>query len=157
MGELIERVFHVTLAVTVSIKAIDEELAAETKRRFNNDALASDPMTEENLARDRRLLSAVVGIPHALQSQLLRQVAWALDPLAPYDELITAFGASGSTDCQLIEQVRNILPAGDYQSLRDLCEEDVFYDNTSFYQAAFTTRVANFRLQDMSQNRERMG
>ncbi|HEX9412469.1 MAG TPA: DUF4259 domain-containing protein [Ktedonobacterales bacterium] len=93
---------------------IDEELAAETKRRFNNDALASDPMTEDNLARDRRLLSAVVGTPDALRSQLLHQVAWALDPLDPYDQVITAFGASDSTDCQLIEQVRDALLAGDY-------------------------------------------
>ena len=154
MGELVTRIFRVTLEVTVTANEIDEELAAETKRRFNNDALARDPMTTDNLARDRRLLAAVVGTPEALRGELLRQVSWALDPLHPYDQVLAAFGASGLADTELIERLRTALIPDDYQGLRDLCDDEVFYDNTSFYQAAFTTRVANFRLQATSEGNE---
>jgi hypothetical protein len=146
MAELVSRRFRVTLDVTVSVRAIDDALAEETRRRFNNDALARDPWTEQLLARDRRLLMALLSDSEALAGQLIRHVAWTLDPVQSTDQMLADLGGGHLSDAQLIGRLRPALSQEAYDELRVLCEEDVLYDNTTFYQDAFTTHVGNFRL-----------
>jgi hypothetical protein len=134
MTLLASRVFHVCVKITVTIRDIDETLAAETKQQMNNEALANDPWTAGLPARDQRLLAVVVSTPEARERQLLQQLAFALDRLHPNKQVLVALGRRDLTDAQLIAALRDALAANDCASLRELCEEGVLYDNASFYQ-----------------------
>ena len=62
MPELTSRTFRVSFDVTVSLNEIDDALVAKTKDGWNNVSLAADPQVEQQIARDRHLLTALVGL-----------------------------------------------------------------------------------------------
>jgi hypothetical protein len=43
-----------------------------------------------------------------------------------------------NSDIEMLEQLRSLLPPEDYEFLQGVAGEDLLYDNTMFFQDAFT-------------------
>jgi hypothetical protein len=143
---LAQQTFYLIVPVTVTVGALDDERVQATKKGFNNEALAADPSTQERVARDRRLLDALLVHPDELRRQLLRHVAWELDSIRRSDAILADLGHAEATDAALVESLAQILPPADVSLLRELCADDYFLDNTSFYQDAFEVEVGSVSL-----------
>lgn len=144
------RTFRVTLDVTVRVQAIDEQLVATTKQRFHNPTLASDPSIEEEVARDRGLLVAVLSNAESLRAEVLRRVVWSLDEIYPSDDSLEQVKQQINSDLELVERLRDALPAEYYPFLHDVAEEGLLNDNTSFYQAAFTVEQSRVQIRALA-------
>jgi hypothetical protein len=149
VAELLRRTFRVTLEVTISVNEIDEALIKSHEKFFHDPALANDPSTLEYIARDRRLLAAVLQTPHVLERVLTQRVADSLESICPEDKTLDALQTIDRTEEQLIDDVRELLPAEDYEYHRGSCEVGVFYDNSTYFQDAFTTQQHDFAVQEL--------
>lgn len=72
MSELVRRTFRITLDVTVSVNEIDEALIMSREKYLHDSEQEQDPSRQESIARDRRLLAAVLNTPHVLEQVLGR-------------------------------------------------------------------------------------
>jgi len=148
MADLMRRTFTVTLEATVSVCAIDDELVAATHRGFNNDALANDPDRPEWIARDRRLLAALLERPDLVSDLLRRHVASSLSGLYVRDDSLEGAGLTTEAEGQMLEGLQAVLPSDDQQFYHDVWKEGYFYDNTSYFQGAFSTRLTRVRIHE---------
>lgn len=150
MDVLEEHLFRVTLDVRVAVKQIDDEQAEHTKASFHNDALAQSDDTREELARDRRLLAALLQHPDALRALLIRHVAWTLSSPNPVDGSLEAAQGTKDSDSEMLEQLQSLLPPEDYAFLRDVAAEDILYDNTMFFQDSFSVTQHSLKIEQIA-------
>ena len=148
MAEVASRTFRVSFEITVTLNEIDDALVARTKDGWNNPSLAAEPEVEEHIARERRLLAALIARPDVLRWEALRQIAWELDSIRRADQNIRDFGVTNDTDGALIEQLQDDLTPDDAEHFRDLVQADVFPDTASFFQAAFSTEIGSLSVAD---------
>jgi hypothetical protein len=149
MAEVTQRTFRVTLDVTVTIRVIDDELIHATQEGFHNESLARDPIQRQHIARDRRLLAALLNTPDALTSYLIRKVGYSLDSIVPDDESLDAIMQRQLDDTAMVDALRTALPEDDFQFLRDVAAEGILYDNTSYFEEALTTRQGNVTIEEL--------
>jgi hypothetical protein len=138
--------FPVSFEVVVRVREINEAVAEEHRTAMNNPSLAADPMTAEMLERDRRLLAALRARPELLLRRAMREAAISIDYLAPADNSFEELCHAQMSDTDLIESLRDALPAGDVAHYRWLCEENAFYDSAGFFIDAFKVDQVRFTL-----------
>lgn len=138
--------FPVNFEVVVQVREIDEEVVEGHKKSMNNPTLAADPMTTEMLERDRRLLEALRARPELLLRRAMREASISIDYLAPADESFKDLCASQMSDEELIQALRDALPAEDVAEYLGLCEDNAFFDNAGFFIDAFKVDQVRFAL-----------
>jgi hypothetical protein len=147
-AELVRQTYFVAIPVTVTVTEIDDERVQALDERYHRAAAGADSSQSEEVARDRRLLAALLARPEALRRELLRHVAWKLDPIRDASDLRADLGLADATDAALIEALREDLPHDDVTFLHSLLEDDMVYENTTYYQDAFKTQVGRVALGD---------
>jgi hypothetical protein len=154
MAELVRRTFRVTLDVTVSANEIDEALIKRHKKYFHDPAMANHPETLEAIARDRRLLATLLSSPHVLSRVLALRAADSLESIDPDDTPLADLQTSERTQAQMILDLREALSEEDYAFHKGSCDERVFYDNSMYFQDAFTARQFHVTLQEPPDDRD---
>lgn len=149
MAELLRRTFRVTLDVTICVDEIDEALIKTHEKYLADPALAHDPRTLEGVARDRRLLAALLSAPHVLERVLTQRVADSAESIFPEDTSLKDLQTIDSKEQQMIEDLREALPAEDYEYHKGSCEVKLFYDNSVYFQDAITTHHHDFTMREL--------
>ena len=90
-------------------------------------------MTTEMLERDQRLLAALRVRPELLLRRARREAAISIDYLVPADNSFKELCAAQMSDTDLIEVLRDALPAEDVAHYRWLREDNAFYDSAGFF------------------------
>ena len=134
-------VFRITVQIEVAVESLDDDQVKKSLHWYGGRTPDTDPNLAEQVARDRRLLAALLRQPRALRDALLRNVVTGLDDLRPTDDILRDIGGQALTDDHLLAQLAPLLPADDVTFLQSCCEEDLFYDNTNFFQQAFSRTV----------------
>ena len=139
-------VFRVTVQIEVGVGELDDDQVKKSLHWYGGRTPDTDPDLAEQVARDRRLLAALLRQPTALRDELVRNVVTELDPLRPSDDILEDIGGQALTDDRLLAQLTPLLPDGDVAFLQSCCEADLFYDNTTFFQQAFSTTVGRVEI-----------
>ena len=139
--------FQATIDFTVSIHRLDDAHVQRVLQFYGGRTPANDPDVAETLARDSRLIEALLRNKEARWHEALRRVIWDLDDVQPASDIESELGLQDRlTDRRVLDLLAPQLPANDVAHLSDCCDEDVFYDNTSFYQEALKTAVESIQI-----------
>jgi len=139
----------------VRVRDIDDALVEQHLSRIGNgDEVKRWPETPEMVARDRRLLHAVLAHPEQLLILLRRHALESTEYIHCEDGSLATLQSHQVSNGELIEQVRHALAFDDYQYYRDACKAGYFEDNADYYDAAFTTEQTGFQIQDITQSDE---
>lgn len=149
MSELLRRTFRITLDVTVSVNEIDEAFIKSREKYLHDPEQAQDPSTQESIARDRRLLAAALNSPHVLEQVLIHRAADSLYSVCPEDQSLEELQTNDGAQTQMIEALREALPVEDYEFHRDTCEVGLFYDNSTYFQDAFTKQQHHVTVREL--------
>ena len=139
--------FRATVLIEVGVRDLDHTVVRETLKWYGGRTPDTDPNLAESLARDQRLLAALLRHPLALREELLRNVVTELDAIRPTDEILEDIGGQALTDDHLLTELAPTLPTADVTFFQGCCEDDVFYDNTTFFQQAFKTTVGKIAIE----------
>jgi hypothetical protein len=146
VGELVRRTFQVTLDVTVCVNEIDDALIESLGKQFQ--FIAADQVAE-SIARDQRLLAAILRAPEVLRRVLIQQVANSVESIYPEDSTLKDVQSSNRANTQMVEDLSEALPPEDVAFHRGTCKEGLFYDNSSYFQEAFTTHQRHFAVREV--------
>jgi hypothetical protein len=151
MSELAQATFRITFDVTVRVRDIDDQLVEQHLSRIGNgDEVARWPETPEMVARDRRLLHAILAHPEHLLSLLRRRALESTETIDCEDTSLDTLQTQQLTNSALVEAMRDALSLDDYHYYRDACEEGYFDDSSDYYYAAVATEQARFQIEDLT-------
>ncbi|HEV8191688.1 MAG TPA: hypothetical protein VGP82_09420 [Ktedonobacterales bacterium] len=85
----------------------------------------------------------------ALHALLVRHVAWTLSSPNPVDGSLEAAQGTKDSDSEMLEQLRPLLLPEDYAFLHDVAGEDLLYDNTMFFQDAFSVTQRSLKIEQI--------
>jgi hypothetical protein len=108
--------------------------------------------TQTFIRRDQALLQALLSHPSTVQAYLLHRAAEATEHIEPGDDSLQTIQDT-LDDTTLVEHLKDALSADDYAFLKEACEDDVLYDNTSFFEEAISIRQSNFTIQPLAETR----
>jgi hypothetical protein len=139
--------FQATINFTVSVHRLDEARIQHVLQFYGGRTPANDPDVAETLARDTRLIEALLKNKEALRIEGLRRVIWSLDDVKAVKEIEQELGLQETlTDQHVLDLLAPQLPTEDVTYLSVSCDEDVFYDNSSFYQEALKATVGSIQI-----------
>jgi hypothetical protein len=150
MSELIRRTFRVTFNIELSMSAIDEQVIAAAKQSMR--LVGDDTYLDAFIRRNQALLQALLAHPAALSAFLVHRAAEAVEHIQPDDDSLQTI-QNTLDDTTLVEHLKDALSADDYAFLKEACEDDVLYDNTSFFEEAISIRQSNFTIQPLAETR----
>jgi hypothetical protein len=145
MSDLVRHTFRVSFDIELSLNAIDEQVIATVAEHMVGFTEAD---LHEFIRRDQALLQAVLAHPTTMRAYLLYRAAGATEFIHPDDQSLEALQTS-FTESSLLAQIQDALPPDDYTYLKAVCEDDAFYDNTSFFEEALSVRQTNFTIEPL--------
>ncbi len=150
MTALARHTFRVSFDIELSLKAIDEQVITAVAEHMVGFTEAD---LHEFIRRDRALLQALLAHPATVQAYFLYRAAEATEFIHPDDQSLETFQAT-FTEARLLEQIQDALSPDDYTYLTAVCEDDAFFDNTSFFEEALSVRQTNFTIEPLDPGNE---